>query len=589
MRIRTLPPQLVEQIAAGEVVERPASVVKELVENSLDAGAARVDVEIEAGGARLIRVRDDGAGIEPDDLALALSPHATSKIGSLDDLEAVASLGFRGEALSSIASVSRTELVSRAGEREEGLRVTAEGGRVTDPEPAPHPRGTTIAVRDLFYNTPGRRKFLRTERTEFGHIDDLLRRVALSRPGVAFSLSHNGKAVRRLPAGDEARRLGELLGSAFLEQSLSIEHEGAGMALAGRVALPTYNRAQADQQFFFVNGRMVRDRLVTHAVRQAYRDVLFHGRHPAYALFLTLDPARVDVNVHPQKHEVRFRDARLVHDFLFRTLHEALADTRAGAGADAPDGDTPFPGPERAPMAGASQPAMPLAVGDRPGGYRTPGAHPAVAHAAPVPRPMPQAGEGEAPPLGYALAQVHGVFVLAQNAQGLVLVDMHAAHERIVYERLKATHAEAGVRSQQLLVPVNVNVSEREADLAEESRALFAELGFDLDRAGPETLRVRRVPALLADADPSGLVRDVLSDLRAEGRSDRVAAARDHLLATMACHGSVRANRQLTVDEMNALLRDMERTERSGQCNHGRPTWVQLSMKELDRLFLRGQ
>lgn len=589
MRIRTLPPQLVEQIAAGEVVERPASVVKELVENSLDAGAGRVDVEIEAGGARLIRVRDDGAGIEPDDLPLAVSPHATSKIGSLEDLEAVASLGFRGEALSSIASVSRMELVSRAGEREEGLRVSAEGGRVTGPEPAPHPRGTTVAVRDLFYNTPGRRKFLRKERTEFGHIDDLLRRVALSRPDVAFSLGHNGKAVRRLPPGDEARRLGELLGSAFLEQSLAIEHEGAGLALKGRVALPAYNRAQADQQFFFVNGRMVRDRLVTHAVRQAYRDVLFHGRHPAYALFLSLDPARVDVNVHPQKHEVRFRDARLVHDFLFRTLHEVLADTRAGGAPDSTAGESPFPRPEGGAMSGVSQSAMPLAVGDRPGGYQATGAHPAAAHAAPVPRPMPEARDGEAPPLGYALAQVHGVFVLAQNEQGLVLVDMHAAHERIVYERLKATHGEEGVRSQQLLVPANVNVSEREADLAEESRDLFAELGFELDRAGPESLRVRRVPALLANADPEGLVRDVLSDLRAEGRSDRVAAARDHLLATMACHGSVRANRQLTVDEMNALLRDMERTERSGQCNHGRPTWVQLSMKELDRLFLRGQ
>lgn len=588
MRIRTLPPQLVEQIAAGEVVERPASVVKELVENSLDAGAGRVDVEIEAGGARLIRVRDDGAGIEPDDLSLALSPHATSKIGSLDDLEAVASLGFRGEALSSIGSVSRIELVSRTGEREEGLRVSAEGGRVTDPEPAPHPRGTTVAVRDLFYNTPGRRKFLRTERTEFGHIDDLLRRVALSRPGVAFSLSHNGKAVRRLPPGDETRRCGELLGGGFLEQSLAVEHEGAGLALTGRVGLPTYNRAQADQQFFFVNGRMVRDRLVTHAVRQAYRDVLFHGRHPAYALFLSLDPARVDVNVHPQKHEVRFRDARLVHDFLFRTLHEALADTRAGASPD-PTGGPPFSPPEHAAMSGALQPSMSLAVGDPSGGYRSAGFHPAAAHAAPVPRPMPQPREGEAPPLGYALAQVHGVFVLAQNEQGLVLVDMHAAHERIVYERLKATHAEEGVRSQQLLVPVNINVSEREADLAEASRDLFAELGFELDRAGPETLRVRRVPALLAGADPSGLIRDVLADLRAEGRSNRVADARDHLLATMACHGSVRANRQLTVDEMNALLRDMERTERSGQCNHGRPTWVQLSMKELDRLFLRGQ
>ena len=582
--IQVLPAQLVDQIAAGEVVERPASVVKELVENSLDAGATRIEVEVEAGGARLVRVRDDGAGIGPGDLPLALAPHATSKIGSLDDLESVASLGFRGEALASIASVSRLELVSRAGNLEHGLRVRSESGQVSDPEPAPHPRGTTVTVRDLFYNTPARRKFLRTERTEFGHVEDLLRRLALSRPGIEITLRHNGRLARALPAGDEARRVAALMGSSFLEQSLAVEHAGAGLALTGWVGLPTYNRAQADQQYFFVNGRMVRDRLVAHAIRQAYRDVLFHGRHPAYVLFLSLDPSRVDVNVHPRKHEVRFRDGRLVHDFLFRTLDEALAGARAGAQAAPAPGEY---GPPPGPTGGASQAAMPLGVAES---FATdPGRALRELHAAPPPERLPEETDGAVPPLGFALAQLHGIFILAQNDRGLVLVDMHAAHERIVYERLKESRAADGVRSQQLLVPVNVAVSEREADLAAEHAEVFAELGFEVDRAGPETLRARRVPALLAGADPAQLVRDVISDLETHGGSDRVAAATDHLLATMACHGSVRANRRLTLKEMDALLRDMERTERSGQCNHGRPTWVQLSVKELDRLFLRGQ
>lgn len=582
MRIRTLPRQLVEQIAAGEVVERPASVVKELLENSLDAGARRVEVNVEAGGARLIQVRDDGAGIEAEDLPLALSPHSTSKISSLDDLEAVASLGFRGEALSSIASISRVELVSRTEGTEQGARLVAEGGDIGEPEPAPHPVGTTVTVRDLFYNTPARRKFLRTERTEYGHIEDLVRRVALSRSSVSIRLSYNGKPTRVLPPGQDERRMTELLGSAFVENALRVDQEGAGMALSGWVARPTYNRAQADQQYFFVNGRMVRDRLVAHAVRQAYRDVLFHGRHPAYVLFLALDPARVDVNVHPQKHEVRFRDGRLVHDFLFRTLHEALAETRAGAIAPANE-STPVRHSE--PPAFGAQRRMGLQLAETRAFYESAAA---AAQAGPESAPMPEP-DGDTPPLGYAVAQLHGVYILAEAPDGLILVDMHAAHERIVYERLKASAAESGVRAQQLLVPVSIFVSEREADLAEANTERFAELGFELDRAGPETIRVRRVPALLSNAEPATLVRDVLADLAEHGDSRRTENLHDDLMATMACHGSVRANRKLTLDEMNALLRDMERTERSGQCNHGRPTWVRLTMQELDKLFLRGQ
>ncbi|MFA7592934.1 MAG: DNA mismatch repair endonuclease MutL [Thiohalobacteraceae bacterium] len=595
MSIRLLSPQLANQIAAGEVVERPASVVKELLENSLDAGARRLEVDIEQGGKALIRVRDDGLGIARDELALALARHATSKIASLEDLEQVASLGFRGEALPSIASVSRLTLTSRTPDAETGWCVRGDGsGRIQTPEPAAHPPGTTVEIRDLFFNTPARRRFLRGDTTEFKHIEDVVRRIALSRFSIDIALSHNQRQVWRLPAAATRaqceQRVARLCGQPFIEQSLHVEQAAVDLRLSGWIAQPTFSRSQADLQYFFVNGRMARDKLIAHAVRQAYQDVLFHGRHPAFVLYLELDPATVDVNVHPAKHEVRFRDSRLVHDFLFRSLHEALA--RSGPGVPAVRESV---SPARAAASGGSahQQPMALTVAEQLTAYT-------ALH--PQPAPLPAGGQlaqttaaaspetpAGLPPLGFALAQLRGIYVLAQNAHGLVLVDMHAAHERITYEGLKRSYAGEGIRAQPLLVPVTLTVSEREATLAEEAAPVFAELGFEVGRLGPERLVVRQVPALLRHADAAALVRDVLSDLSTHTVSTRLREAHNAVLATMACHGSVRANRQLSVAEMNALLRDMERTERSGQCNHGRPTWVQLRLEDLDRLFLRGQ
>ena len=596
-RIHQLAPELVNQIAAGEVVERPASVVKELVENSLDAGAARIEIEIEDGGTRLIRVRDDGSGIGADELPLALAAHATSKIATLDDLERVRTLGFRGEALASIASVSRFALTSREAAADSAWRIAVEGGHSEPARPAQHPRGTTIEVRDLFHNVPARRKFLRAERTEFGHIDELVKAIALAQPRVELRLSHNGKAVRLLrPATDAAAlgvRVGEILGAEFVAHSLRVEHAGAGMRLHGSVGLPTASRAQADQQYFYVNGRLVRDRVVTHAVRQAYADVLFHGRHPAYALFLELAPEAVDVNVHPAKSEVRFRESRLVHDFLYRTLNEALAQTRAGAEASAPTlvaASGAMPGAVAASWRG--QGGLGLGVREPLAGYAALlGASPALASAFAQSENVENApsGAAEVPPLGFALAQLAGIYVLAENAHGLVLVDMHAAHERITYEKLKTAQSREGIRAQQLLVPLKLAVSEREAACAEDNAQRLAQLGFDIDRSGPQSVTVRRYPGLLEGADIGSLVRDVLADLHAHGDSRRIDETRNEILSTMACHGSVRAHRRLTLPEMNALLREMEATERSGQCNHGRPTWVQLPIAELDRMFLRGR
>ena len=637
--IKLLSPRLANQIAAGEVVERPASVLKELVENALDAGAQRVDVEVEQGGARLIRVRDDGVGIPEAELPLALSRHATSKIATLDDLEAVGSLGFRGEALASISSVSRLTLTSRTQEQEAASRVEVEGrdmdARVS---PAAHPVGTTVEVRDLFFNTPARRKFLRTEKTEFGHVEEVLRRQALGRFDTGFTLRHNQKVVHSLrPAEtelDHERRIGALCGQKFIDNAVVIDTEATGLRLRGWVALPTFSRSQADLQYFFVNGRVIRDRLVAHAVRQAYRDVLYNNRHPAFVLYLELDPANVDVNVHPTKHEVRFRDGRLVHDFIFRTLHRALADVRPddhfrGAVAQSlgRDGGTPMPEPAAMPgsqpvggMAGAGAPVggggsyqgnghgqqSPWAAQDQMAFYRSlsegggPAQQPSVAPAEPrvypEARPTPAMGgsvavEGEngEPPLGYAIAQLHGIYILAQSRQGMIIVDMHAAHERITYERMKRALDAQDLTSQPLLVPVSVAVSQKEAGLAEDHADELATLGLVVERIGPETLAVRQLPALLRGADAEQLLRDVLADLIANGSSDRVEAQTHELLGTMACHGSVRANRQLTIPEMNALLRDMEATERSGQCNHGRPTWTLVTLPELDKLFLRGR
>lgn len=599
MPIRQLPDVLVNQIAAGEVVERPASVVKELVENALDAGATRLDIDLEEGGIRLIRIRDDGDGIAPEEMPLAVSRHATSKIASLDDLEQVATLGFRGEALPSIASVSRFALVSRTAEATHGARLEIDGGKAADIAPHPHPPGTTIEVRDLFYNVPARRRFLRAERTELGHIEEWLRSLALARPRVELRLNHNGRLLRHYrplrDGADPLPRLAEALGEDFTRQCLRVDHAAAGLRLHGWVGLPTASRSSADQQYFYVNGRAVRDRVVAHAVKQAYADVLFHGRHPAFVLFLELDARRVDVNVHPAKHEVRFRDGRLVHDFVFRTLHEALADTRAGATAAAAETAAPMPaipsGATRAAWAPAPQQGgLGLSVREQVANYAALYGTPAVATSAATP-PLPAANEaeGEAPPLGYALAQLHGVYVLAENAHGLVLVDMHAAHERITYERLKCAQDGEGIRTQPLLVPLSLAVSEREADAAEEHAGALSALGFELQRSGPQSLSVRSIPALLDGVDARQLVLDVLADFIEHGGSRRVEQERNELLATMACHASVRANRRLTIPEMNALLRDMEATERSGQCNHGRPTWVQLGMVDLDKLFLRGR
>lgn len=599
--IRLLPPELINQIAAGEVIERPSSVVKELVENSLDAGASRIEVDIEAGGARLIRVRDDGGGIHVDELPLAVASHATSKIGSFDDLEHVASMGFRGEALASVSSVSRFALTSRARDQDAAFRIEVDGGKLQAARPAQHPQGTSAEVRDLFYNVPARRKFMRAERTEFAHIDDLLKSLALARGSVEFRLSHNGKPVRIWKAARdeqaELQRVAEVLGEEFPAQSLRIDHAMAGLHLSGWVGLPTASRAQADSQYFYVNGRLVRDRIVAHAVRQAYADVLFHGRHAAFVLYLELDPAGVDVNVHPAKHEVRFREQRLVHDFLFRTLHEALAQTRAGMSTLPTTESVPVAaGSYAAPMSSNpaawpsqfSQNRLNLGVRDAPlAGYAALLGESSSAAASFV--PMPMAEEGEAPPLGFAIAQLKNIFVLAENAHGMVLVDMHAAHERITYEKLKSGRVASNLRSQMLLVPLSIAVSAKEAAAAEEHVEALAEWGLELSRSGPATVVVRRIPGLLEAADVTQLSRDVLSELAQHGSSRRLQELENELLSTMACHGSMRAGRRLTIPEMNALLREMEATERSGQCNHGRPTWIQLSLAELDKLFMRGR
>ncbi len=613
--IRPLPEILINQIAAGEVVERPASVVKELVENALDAGATRVDIDLEEGGVRLIRIRDNGGGIAAEQLPLAVSRHATSKIASLDDLETVATLGFRGEALPSIASVSRFTLASRQPHDEHGAALQVEGGKVGEVAPRAHAPGTTVEVRELFYNVPARRKFLRAERTELGHIEEWLRSLALARPDVELRVSHNGKPSRRYKPGDlySDARLGETLGEDFARQALRIDHSAAGLRLHGWIAQPQYSRASADQQYLYVNGRPVRDRSVAHAVKLAYGDVLYHGRQPAYVLFLELDPARVDVNVHPAKHEVRFRDSRLVHDFVYRTLKDALAETRAGMEPAArqaphPAGVSPLPAagmgggyafarPAGSAGAGtawqARQSPLGLPVAEAPAAYAALYAAPSdTAQAAIVDNGTglpPTSADSGVPPLGYAIAQLHGIYILAENAEGLIVVDMHAAHERIGYERLKTAHDGIGLHAQPLLVPITLAVGERDADTAEREAATLAELGFEITRSGPGSLHVRSIPALLANAEPEALLRDVLTDLREHGQSRRVASARDELLSTMACHGAVRANRRLTQPEMNALLRDMEATERSGQCNHGRPTWARFSLAEIDRWFLRGR
>jgi DNA mismatch repair protein MutL len=623
-RINLLSQRLANQIAAGEVVERPASVVKELMENSLDAGASRLEIEVEQGGTKQIKIKDDGLGIHKQDLELALSRHATSKITDLEDLENIASLGFRGEALASISSVSRLTMTSKAdddvaagGGDNSGWKVVAEGQEMDVMlSPAAHSRGTTVQVRDLFFNTPARKKFLKTEKTEFSRIDEILKRIALSRFDVQFSLTHNQRAIRKLlPAKsdqEKQRRVALVCGPAFVESSVFVEMQGQGLRLWGWVSLPTFSRSQADLQYFYVNGRIIRDKLVTHAVKQAYRDVLFHGRHPAYVLYLELAPSAVDVNVHPTKHEVRFRDSRLVHDFLFSSLHKALAELRpsdrlADSAQNNGHESDPFAAMRSGSAAGnfAASPDSTFAAGNFNDQSSLSLAEPASnSYSYRQNTGQPDAGviqsqlenfakltadDAEVPPLGYAIAQLHGIYILAQNKEGLITVDMHAAHERITYERMKTACQNEELKMQSLLVPLSIAVSQGEADCAETEQEALLTIGIELERVAAESIVVRQVPSILRNADIEQLVRDVLSDVLEYGSSDRIQAHQDELLSTMACHGSVRANRHLTIPEMNALLRDMEATQRSGQCNHGRPTWVYQSLNELDKLFLRGQ
>ena len=595
--IRPLPEQLINQIAAGEVVERPAAALKELLENSLDAGATQIDIDLAGGGVKLIRVADDGLGIDREDLLFAVARHATSKISSASDLEAIGTLGFRGEALASIAAVSRLALTSRSRTKPHAWRIEVDGGEVSVPQPAALASGTTVTVQELYFNTPARRKFLRTDATEFGHCEEAFRRIALSHPDTGFTMQHNANVRYRLLAQGRRVRVDALLGDEFAAQAAYVDEHGPGLSLAGWVVRPAYATGARDAQYLFVNGRFVRDRVLAHALREAYRDVLHHERQPAYALWLTIEPRIVDVNVHPAKAEVRFRDSGAVHQFVRHAVEKGLASTAAEqpavsaserlgvAAARVPPiaplhGWPPRPDSSQGTMAfGAAEPASFYAklFGDRmPLLDRT---------ERPNGPDLPNTGDH---PLGFALAQLHGVFVLAQNSDGLVLVDMHAAHERILYERLK-TALDRSLPMQPLLVPVTFAADPLDVATADENAAILSALGFSMSALGPSTLAVRGMPALLVDADAVALARAVLADVREYGGSHVLTARRDELLSTMACHGAVRANRSLTVPEMNALLREMEATERAGQCNHGRPTWYQLSLSDLDRLFMRGR
>lgn len=604
MSIQKLTPQLVNQIAAGEVIERPASIVKELVENSLDAGASRVTIDVERGGVRLIRVVDNGDGIEKEDLPLALSRHATSKITSLADLEQIKSMGFRGEALPSISAVARLVLGSRARGAEFAWKVTADGTESGfEVVPDALPDGTSVEVRDLFYNIPARRKFLRAEKTEFSHLEAVVKKLGLSRFDVDFVLNHNQREVIELKSANteinRELRVAGVCGKAFLENALAMNFESAGLCLSGWVGLPTFSRSQGDMQYFYVNGRLVRDKLVSHAVRQAYNDVLFHGRHPVFVLYLEMAPKLVDVNAHPAKLEVRFRESRLVHDFLFQALHRVLASSRAGVdlrsdiGLSESTRSRPPDGKDHSEMPAVFSPFrqsfLPGQVREQVETYATLSGRESVVESG-----LKQPGDrsensGGAPPLGYAIAHLHNIYILSESSNGLILVDAHAAHERVTYEKLKHQYDIGKIPGQALLLPVKLNVSESDAELAESMQSEFRKLGFEIDRLDIETLMVRSIPAQLSGVDVAKLVYDVLSDIQSEGSSHRIQDTVNARLSSMACHGAVRANRRLTQDEMNVLLREMEATDYSGQCNHGRPTWVELTAKELDRFFLRGQ
>lgn len=598
--IRVLPELLINQIAAGEVIERPASALKELLENSLDAGAQAISVELAAGGVKLVSVTDDGSGITRDDLKFALARHATSKIASLDDLEHVGSLGFRGEALASIASVSRLELTSRTSDDRHAWRVASEGPTLSPPEPATLPRGTRIDVRELYFNTPARRKFLKSEQTEFAHCEEAFRRIALSRPDVAFSLTHNGRARLQVKPQPLAARIAAVLGDDFGAGALEVDESGGQIAIRGAISSPAHAKGTRDAQYFFVNGRCVRDKVVAHAIRQAYADVLHHDRHPAFVLFLDIDPQLVDVNVHPAKAEVRFRDSRAVHQFIFHALHKTLSRPAGDGAIGLPPAPAmihaPYPSPAQPPLMPPplmpqyrGQGAMSLGIAQPAGAYAAMFAPQASATATatePLP-PLPPTGEEH--PLGFALAQLAGIYILAENSRGLIIIDMHAAHERIMYEKLKNALDGQAIPMQPLLVPMHFNAEALDVATAEDELEALQSLGFDIAPAGPGALIVRGVPALLADADAQALALDVLHEVREYGASRIATERRNELLGTMACHAAVRANRKLTVPEMNALLRDMEATERSGQCNHGRPTWHAFSIADLDRLFRRGE
>jgi len=612
-RIKRLTPRLANQIAAGEVVERPASVIKELLENALDAGATRIDIALENGGVKRMLVRDNGEGVSADDLKLALERHATSKIQEQQDLEGISTLGFRGEALASIASVSKLTMTSNASDEKSGWRVRSEGESMRSAlEPAAHPRGTTVDVEDLFYNTPARRKFLRTERTELSRIEDIVRKISLSHPAVQLQLTHQGKSLRQyasaMSMAEREFRVRQALGAAFIDAAMYFEEQKEGMTLSGWVATPSYSRSQADQQYFFVNGRSIRDKVLSHAVRQGYHDVLHHGRQPAYVIFFELDPRLVDVNVHPTKHEVRFRESRSVHNFIFSTVHHVLSRSLAKGGAATPSQEESMPGAQYDPGSSSLSSNLfsqrSLLMAEREGRPQSLSAaldflamaNPRSKALEPGAAPLAEAGssdaaqnEQEIPPLGYAIGQLLGVYILAQNESGLIVVDMHAAHERITYEQMKQQMDEAGVTSQPLLVPQSVAVSTREVSALESHRDVLLDRGLRLEVASDESIIIRAVPALLQREHAEQLVRDVLADLVEHGQTERLTEQRDELLATMACHGAVRANRRLSLQEMNHLLRLMEETERSSQCNHGRPTWFQISLAELDSLFSRGR
>lgn len=631
-RIQLLSSQLANQIAAGEVIERPASVVKELLENSLDAGAQNIELDIDKGGIQRIRLRDDGCGIHKDDLALALDRHATSKIRNLDDLERIGSLGFRGEALASISSVARVTLSSCVADSHSGWQIRTDGQtQAGELAPVAHPQGTTIEVCDLFFNTPARRKFLRTEQTEFGHIDEVIKRLALSCFDVGITLRHNKRVVHQLQSASDDKkreqRIELVCGAAFMENAIYLDIEAAGLRIWGWMSLPTFSRSQADLQYFYVNGRMVRDKVVSHAVRKAYHDVLFHGRHPAFVLFLELDHTQVDVNAHPTKHEVRFRESRLVHDFLFRSLQKAITEVKPATSAMTGLLTTVTEQAAVLPLDlhekihsqqlnsnqsknysyQPTQQAIPLQVREQMAVYGD--LHGVIEKSPPAPlfqrgeqntiqavkeQAIPQqatniSNTSTIPPLGHAIAQLHGVYILAENAQGLIVVDIHAAHERIVYEQLKTAHQKHDIPTQVLLVPITLKLNKKETAIAEENQNLFSQAGFILESLGQETIIIRQIPALLKECDIAQLIRDVIADINMHATSLRIEEKINELLSSVACHGAVRANRRMTIPEMNALLRDMEKTDRSGQCNHGRPTWSQMTMTELDKLFLRGR